>query len=144
VRFASISIEAMDNRVRARVCLDFDGEERCGESLGLDTEPARLRAAAAATLMAVDSTCVGRSRFEVEHVTVKTAFGREYVLVSVLASSPYLGRRPIPLAGAHPVEMDAESAAALAALKAVNRTLSLVLRLPESRGPRQRQTSRRS
>jgi hypothetical protein len=144
VRFASISIEAMDNRVRARVCLDFDGEERSGESLGLDTEPARLRAAAAATLMAVDSTCVGRSRFEVEHVTVKTAFGRDYVLVSVLASSPYLGRRPIPLAGAHPVEMDAESAAALAALKAVNRTLSLVLRLPESRGPRQRQTSRRS
>jgi hypothetical protein len=134
----------MDNRVRARVCLDFDGEERTGESLGLDTEPARLRAAAAATLMAVDSTCVGRSRFEVEHVTVETAFGRNYVLVSVLASSPYLGRRPIPLAGAHPVEMDAESAAALAALKAVNRTLSLVLRLPESRGPRQRQPSRRS
>jgi hypothetical protein len=144
VRFASISIEAMDNRVRASVCLDFDGEERTGESLGLDTEPARLRAAAAATLMAVDSTCVGRSRFEVEHVTVETAFGRDYVLVSVLASSPYLGRRPIPLAGAHPVEMDAESAAALAALKAVNRTLSLVLRLPESRGPRQRQASRRS
>jgi hypothetical protein len=115
-----------------------------GEALGLDTEPARLRTAAAATLIAVDSTCVGRSRFEVEHVAVETAFGREYVLVSVLASSPYLGRRPIPLAGAHPVEMDAESAAALAALKAVNRTLSLVLRLPESRGPRARPTSRRS
>jgi hypothetical protein len=144
VRFAAISIEAMDNRVRARVSLDFNGEERIGEALGLDTEPARLRTAAAATLIAVDSTCVGRSRFEVEHVAVETAFGREYVLVSVLASSPYLGRRPIPLAGAHPVDMDAESAAALAALKAVNRTLSLVLRLPESRGPRARPTSRRS
>jgi hypothetical protein len=144
VRFASISIEAMDNRVRARVSLDFDGEERTGEALGLDTEPARLRAAAAATLIAVDSTCVGRSRFEVEHVTVETAFGREYVLVSVLASSPYLGRRPIPLAGAHLVDTDAESAAALAALKAINRTLSLVLRLPESPGPRNRPTSRRS
>jgi hypothetical protein len=142
VRFAGISMEAMDNRVRAIVCLDFDGEERTGEALGLDTEPSRLRAVAAATLIAVDTTCVGRSRFEVEHVTTEMAFGRAYVLVTVLASSPYLGRKPIPLVGAHPVEMDAESAAALAALKAVNRILSLVLRLPESRGPRQRQTRR--
>jgi hypothetical protein len=142
VRFAGISMEAMDNRVRASVCLDFDGEERTGEAVGLDTEPSRLRAVAAATLIAVDTTCVGRSRFEVEHVTTEMAFGRAYVLVTVLASSPYLGRKPIPLVGAHPVEMDAESAAALAALKAVNRILSLVLRLPESRGPRQRQTRR--
>jgi hypothetical protein len=142
VRFAGISMEAMDNRVRASVCLDFGGEERTGEAVGLDTEPSRLRAVAAATLIAVDTTCVGRSRFEVEHVTTEMAFGRAYVLVTVLASSPYLGRKPIPLVGAHPVEMDAESAAALAALKAVNRILSLVLRLPESRGPRQRQTRR--
>jgi hypothetical protein len=87
---------------------------------------------------------VGRARFEVEHVTWRRAFERDYVLVTVLVSSPYLGRARSRSAGAHPVEMDAESAAALAALKAVNRTLSLVLRLPESRGPRQRQASRRS
>jgi hypothetical protein len=77
-------------------------------------------------------------------VTTVEAFGRSYVLVSVLASSPYLGRLPIPLAGAHPVEVDPESAAALAALKAVNRTLSLVLRLPESPGSRHRHATRRS
>jgi hypothetical protein len=81
---------------------------------------------------------VGRARFEAEHIAVVAAFEREYVLVSVLASSPYLGRRPIPLVGAQPVEMDAESAAALAALKAVNRTISLVLRLPDSGAARPR------
>jgi hypothetical protein len=144
VLFAGITLEAMDNRVRARVVLHLDDEERAGESIGLDTEPARLRTAAAATLVAVDTTCIGRARFEVEHVNVVTAFGREYVLVSVLASSPYLGRRPISLVGAHLVEMDAESAAALAALKAVNRTLSLVLRLPHSHPPRARPGHRRS
>jgi hypothetical protein len=144
VRFAGITLEAMDNRVRARVVLHLDDDERAGECIGLDTEPARLRTAAAATLVAVDTTCVGRARFEVEHVNVVTAFGREYVLVSVLASSPYLGRRPIPLVGAHPVEVDAESAAALAALKALNRTLSLVLRLPQSHPPRARPGHRRS
>lgn len=143
-RFTGISTEAMDNRVRIRVSLELGGEELTGEALGLDTAPARLRAVAAATLKAIDTTCVGRSRFEVEHVTTLAAFDREYVLVSVLASSPYLGRRPIPLVGAQPVEMDAESAAALAALKAINRTLSLVLRLPGSSGPRARPQARRS
>jgi hypothetical protein len=144
VRFAGITLEAMDNRVRARVTLDLEGAERAGEAVGLDTEPARMRTAATATLMAVDSTCVGRARFEVEHVTTVMAFGREYVLVNVLASSPYLGRRPISLVGAQLVELDTESAAALAALKAVNRTLSLVLRLTESQGSRPRPGHRRS
>ncbi|HSJ06242.1 MAG TPA: hypothetical protein VK936_06040 [Longimicrobiales bacterium] len=142
--FAGITTEAMDNHVRVCVTLELDGDTRVGEAVGLDTGPARLRAVAGATLKAVDATCVGRSRFEVEHIATVHAFGREYVLVSVLASSPYLGRRPIPLVGAQPVEMDAESATALAALKAVNRTLSLVLRLPESPGARGRPPHRRS
>jgi hypothetical protein len=142
--FAGISTEAMDNHVRVCVTLELDGGTRVGEAVGVDTGPARLRAVAGATLKAVDATCVGRSRFEVEHIATVHAFGREYVLVSVLASSPYLGRRPIPLVGAHPVEMDAESATALATLKAVNRTLSLVLRLPENPGARGRPPHRRS
>jgi hypothetical protein len=143
-RFTGISTEAIDSRVRVRVSLELNGEEQAGEALGLDTGPGRLRAVAAATLKAIDATCVGRSRFEVEHVAMIDAFDREYVLVSVLASSPYLGRRPIPLVGAQPIEMDAESAVALAALKAVNRTLSLVLRLPGSAAPRTRPQARRS
>jgi hypothetical protein len=143
LRFHGISTEAMESRVRVRVTLGLNEEERAGEALGLDTAPARLRAAASAALKAVDTTCVGRARFEVEHAGLIRAFERDYVLVSVLASSPYLGRRPIPLAGAHPVEDDAESSAALATLKAINRTLSLVLRLPDSAAPtrsRQRQS----
>lgn len=137
VRFRGISTEAMESRIRVRVVLELEGEELTGEAYGLDTAPARLRAVAAAALQAVDTTCVGRARFEVEHTSVVRAFERDYVLVNVLASSPYLGRRPIPLVGAQPVEMDAESAAALAALKAINRTLSLMLRHP-GKAPRSR------
>jgi hypothetical protein len=133
VRFTGISVESMDKRVRIRVTLDLEDVEYRGEELGLDTEPARLRTAASATLQAIDTTCVGRARFEVEHVSLVRAFERDYVLVTVMVSSPFLGRKPIPLVGAQPVEVDAESAAALAALKAVNRTLSLVLRLSDDR-----------
>jgi hypothetical protein len=137
LQFRGISTEAMESRVRVRVCLGLDEDELIGEAFGLDTAPARLRAVAAAALKAVDASCVGRARFEVEHTSVVRAFERDYILVNVLASSPYLGRRPVPLVGAQPVEMDAESAAALAALKAVNRTLSLMLRYP-GQAPRQR------
>lgn len=133
VLFTGISVESMDKRVRIRVSLDLDDMEHVGEELGLDTAPARVRTAASATLQAIDATCVGRARFEVEHVALVHAFERDYVLVTVMVSSPFLGRKPIPLVGAQPVEVDTESAAALAALKAVNRTLSLVLRLSADR-----------
>jgi hypothetical protein len=144
VRFAGITTESMDNRVRVEVSLAIDDESRAGEAVGLDTAPARLRTVAAATLHAADATCTGRARFEVEHVATIGSFQRDYVLVSVLASSPYLGRAPVQLVGAHPVELDAESAAALAALKAINRTLSLMLRLPTGTSPRARPRSARA
>jgi hypothetical protein len=131
LRFRGITTEAMESRVRIRVTLTLDDDEMTGEAFGLDTGPARLRAVAAAALKGVDATCVGRARFEVEHTSVVHAFERDYVIVNVLASSPYLGRRPIHLVGAQPVEMDPESAAALATLKAVNRILSLMLRYPD-------------
>ena len=142
VRYAGISVESVDKRVRVRVTLDLDDVEHAAEATGLDTAPARMRAAAGATLQAVDATCVGRARFEVEHVSLVRAFERDYVLVTALVSSPFLGRKPIPLVGAQPVEIDAESAAALAALKAVNRTLSLVLRLSDRPGSSPRRPSR--
>jgi hypothetical protein len=130
IRFTGIAIEAMGNRVHIQVTLDLDDAPCIGDAMGVDTAPARLRAVAAATLQAVNSTCIGRARFEVEQTACLTAFDREYVVAGVLVSSPWLGRRPIALVGAQPVELDAESAVALATLKAVNRTLSLVLRLP--------------
>jgi hypothetical protein len=50
----------------------------------------------------------------------------------VLGLSNRMGRRPLPLVGAHPIEIDVESAAAFAALKAVNRVLSLALQVGPS------------
>jgi hypothetical protein len=142
LRFTGISTDAMDNRVQVRVSLELDDQPCNGSAVGLDTAPARLRAAAGATLQAVNGTCVGRARFEVEQTTTIDAFDRSYVMVSVLASSPWLGRRPIALVGAQPVELDTESAAALATLKAVNRILSLVLRLPSSGAARPARSGR--
>ena len=55
---------------------------------------------------------------------LKQAFEREYVIVSVMTGAPRFGRGVIYLTGAQPVEHDLESAAALAALKAVNRVLA--------------------
>jgi hypothetical protein len=131
VRFTGVSTEAMDGRARVRVRLELADGTHTGEAMGVDSAAGRSRAAATAALTAINETCVGRARFEVEHAALVEAFDRDYVLVSVLVSSPYLGRRPISLVGAHPVELDGESAAVLAALKAINRTLSLVLRLAE-------------
>jgi hypothetical protein len=131
VRFTGVSTEAMDGRVRVRVKLELADGAHTGEAMGVDTAAGRSRASATAALNAINETCVGRARFEVEHAALVEAFERSYVLVSVLVSSPYLGRRPISLVGAHPVDLDDESAAVLAALKAINRTLSLVLRLAE-------------
>jgi hypothetical protein len=129
VVFTGIRTESVQNRVRIRVTMEADGIEYRGEASGLDTAPSRLRACVAAALQAIDGTCAGRARFEVEHVGVVNAFEREYIVVSALASSPWLGRRPVPLVGAHAVELDVESAAAFAALKAVNRTLGFLRRL---------------
>ncbi|HSJ08964.1 MAG TPA: hypothetical protein VK928_03600 [Longimicrobiales bacterium] len=137
VRFTGIRTDSADSRIRVRVSLDLDGVEQRGEASGLDTAAARLNAAAMATLQAVDAYCGGRARFQTEHVSVVSAFEREYVVVTALASSPFLGRRPISLAGAQPIDLDGESAAALAALKAVNRIFGLVLRLPADAGVRQ-------
>jgi hypothetical protein len=142
IRFTGISTQSVGNRVSVRISLDLDGTDYTAEVTGLDTAAARLRACAAATLQAVDSTCVGRARFEVEQVSSVRAFERDYVLVTVLASSPYLGRGPIPLVGAQPIELDGESAVALASLKAVNRTLSLLLRLDGSSTARSRARAR--
>jgi hypothetical protein len=136
VRFTGIRTDSADSRIRVRVSLELDGVEQSGEASGLDTAAARLNAAAMATLQAADAFCGGRARFQTEHVSVVGAFEQEYVIVTALASSPFLGRRPISLAGAQPIELDGESAAAFAALKAVNRILGLVLRQADDAGVR--------
>ena len=48
---------------------------------------------------------------------------------ATVATSAFLGRRPLALAGAHPVDDDPEAAGAFAALKSVNRLLGWIARL---------------
>jgi hypothetical protein len=142
VLFHGVSTDAMDGRVRVRVRLELDDVPLSQEAPGVDTPAGRSRAASAAVLTAINETCVGRARFEVEHASVVDALERAYVLIAVLVSSPFLGRRPVSLVGAHPVELDHESAAVLATLKAINRTLSLVLRFSEGSGRAVRRAGR--
>jgi len=135
VRFVGVETQARDARVLVRAKLRSGSRELLGESTELEGLIGRARGGAAAALQAVNGAAELQGRFELENVSVVRVQDRDYVLVSAYASSPYLGRRPLSLAGAHPVELDAESAGALAALKAVNRVVALMLRLaaPDNR-----------
>ncbi len=88
-----------------------------------------MRAAALAVLRAANEICGEHGRFELEGVSVLRMLDREYALAATVASSAFLGRRPLALAGAHPVDDDPEAAGALAALKSVNRLLGWIARL---------------
>ncbi|NJD10403.1 MAG: hypothetical protein FIB01_08205 [Gemmatimonadetes bacterium] len=120
---------ARDARGLVRARLSSGGQELQGEAVELEAASGRARAGAAAALHAISGAANLQGRLELENATVVRVEDRDYVLASVLASSPYLGRRPLSLAGAQPIEVDVESAGALAALKAVNRVASLMLRL---------------
>jgi hypothetical protein len=74
------------------------------------------------------------TRFGLEFATTIDAFGRRYILVSATASSPRFGRRSIQVAGAQPIDEEVETAAALAALKAINRLLQFALGRPDRAG----------
>jgi hypothetical protein len=129
VRFHGVSTEASAGRVRVRVRLQLDDTVLLGDGAAVDSPAGRCRAGAAAAVAAVNETCVGRARLEVDHAGTVAAFDRTYAVVTVLVSSPYLGRKPILLTGAHPVDRDDDAAGALAALKALNRVLGLILQL---------------
>lgn len=131
LRFVAVETQVRDARVLVRARLRVGERELHGEAVELEAANGRARAGAAATLQAVSGAAAAHGRFELENASVIRVFDRDYVLVSSFASSPYLGRRPLSLAGAHPVDVDVESAAALAALKSVNRVLALMLRMGE-------------
>ena len=138
LQFLGVETQARDARVLVRARLRSGTQELQGEAVELEAASGRARAGAAAALQAISGAAGLQGRFELENASILRVEDRDYVLVSALASSPYLGRRPLSLAGAQPVEVDVESAAALAALKAVNRVVSLMLRLAaggEHRGP---------
>ncbi|HUE77691.1 MAG TPA: hypothetical protein VMM83_07095 [Longimicrobiales bacterium] len=126
--FAGLESTVSGGHVQVTVRLEWRGEVAEGTAEAADTQPGRARAAATATLKsAITAPWSGGLNFELDFASLVQALDGEYVLVSVLGMSPMLGRRPLPLVGAQPIDGDVESAAALATLKAVNRVLSLAL-----------------
>lgn len=126
--FGGLESTVASGHVTVGVRLEWRGSTAEGTAEAADTSAGRARAAATATLRSAMAAAGGASvAFELDFASIVQALDGEYVLVSVLALSSRMGRRPLPLVGAHPVETDVESAAAFAALKAVNRVLSLAL-----------------
>jgi hypothetical protein len=123
-RFVGVESEVRAQRVHVRCRLQRGAEFYDGEASELDAGAGRARAAVAATLKASSQVARDRLRLEIDAVSIVQAFERDYVLVSVMTGAPRFGRGVLYLTGAHPVEHDVESAAALAALKAVNRVLA--------------------
>lgn len=130
--FAGLESTTSSGHVLVAVRLEWRGDVSTGESEAVDTPVGRARAAANATLRsAVDAAWNEELSLELDFASIVQALDGEYVLVSVLGISDRLGRRPLPLVGAHPVESDVETAAALGTLKAINRVLAVAL------GPRE-------
>lgn len=127
--YAGLESTVSSGHVRVGVRLAWRGVVSEGKAEAVDTQPGRARAAATATLRsATDAAWNEGLGLELDFASVVQALDGDYVLVSVLGMAGRLGRRPLPLVGAHPVESDVESAAALATLKAINRILSAAVR----------------
>jgi hypothetical protein len=125
--YQGIESTAKAGRIQVRVRLSREDQEFSGEATEVDGGLGRVRAAATAALRAATAACQERVRFEVEAATLTRALGREYVLVAAIAASPLIGRRPISLVGAQPVDAGSEVAAVLAALQATNRVIARAL-----------------
>ena len=127
--FAGLESTTTSGHVRISVRLDWRGQESEGRAEAVDTQVGRARASASATLRSAASAPWNQDLgLELDFASRVQAMDGEYILVGVLGMSSRLGRRPLPLVGAHPVEADVETAAALATLKAINRILSVELR----------------
>lgn len=130
--FAGLESTTSSGRVRVGVRLEWKGEESEGEAEAVDTAAGRARAAANATLRSAGGAAWNDDlSLELDFASIVQALDGEYVLISVLGMSSRLGRRPLPLAGAHPIDSDVETATALGTLKAINRILSVALRTDE-------------
>ncbi|MGH7467893.1 MAG: hypothetical protein ACRENP_07870 [Longimicrobiales bacterium] len=127
LRFEALEAQTRGSTVVVRVHLRLNDRTIIGEAAEVDVGRGRLRAAAAAALGAAALACDQRLRFQLDGLTTVRAFGREYALVNVLVSAPSLGRKPVALAGAQPLEDEPDHAAALAALMAINRLIGRVM-----------------
>lgn len=134
LRFKALETQTRDGIVIVRVRLARGEDTVTGECCEVEVPQGRLRGAAAATLNAAAIATGDRIRFQLEGATAVRSFGREYVLVTVLASSEELGRRPLALFGAQPIEDMGEQAAVFASLKAINRVLGRTMTPPGKTG----------
>lgn len=125
--FRGIESTVERGRIEVGVTLDWGGESFTGAAEEVETANGRARAAVTATLKAAMAAAWEGLRLELDVVAVVPSLDQNFVLVSILGLAPALGRKPLALVGAQPVETDIESAAALATLKAINRVLSLGL-----------------
>jgi hypothetical protein len=128
ILFGSAESHVQGSRVIVHVRLTWGAREFTGEATEIDHGHGRVRAGASAALLAATIACDHAIRLELDSASVVRALDRDYVLVAALAGSPMLGRKPLLLSGAQPLDEDAPTAAALAALKAINRVLELGLR----------------
>lgn len=129
LKLQGVETRREENRVTVTVRLGGTTES-WGEATEPDVGNGRARAAVRATLQAATAAVDDLIRLELEGASITRVLDRELVLVSLVAISPLLGRRPRMLVGAQPVEGRVEMAAVLAALKASNRTLLLALATP--------------
>ena len=127
VRFVKVISDVRDQRVRVRAQLQAGETIHEGEATEVDLGTGRMRAAALATMRAAVDASSEDVRLELQSISQVKAFDREYVLVSILAGSTVFGRTLLTLTGAQPVDYDAETASALATLKAINRVLGKLL-----------------
>ena len=129
LQFETLETQTRDGMFIVRVRLQSGERTVTGEGVEADVGLARVRAAAVATLNAAAVACNQRMRFQLDTAAPIKALGREYIFVSVLASSPLLGRKAMQLTAAQPIDEDSDHAtAALAVLHAINRVVALALK----------------
>jgi len=131
VRFIGAESEVAEGRVTVRARLEWEKVSRDAHAIELEAGTGRVRAGASAVLRGVTDLVRGHGRFELDSAATVRTMNREYALVATLVTSPFLGRRPVQLVGAQEIEHDVETAAALAALKSVNRLVGWIRRLGE-------------
>lgn len=141
LRLEDVQTRVHNGRVTVAVALRHMDASLRGEATEFEAEEGRARAGARAALEALNTQMEGRGRFGLDFAARVETLDRRYVLVAVIASGRVLGRRPVSLAGAHPLDEPEETAAALAVLKATNRALELLLAEEETAPRRRRPTS---
>ena len=109
----------------ARVALEWQGQEQAaGEARGESTPHGELRAAAEATLRAIERFADGKLAFEFAGVKAMRGFDADIIMVSVMLQR---GGAPQRLLGCHLAEQDLPRGAAMATLHATNRIVASYL-----------------